>query len=117
MSWCDVDAEIGTSLRDGAAFYTLVDRPESGAVLDRNKFRKIDIAFDNPDYNAVTRLGYYPPRGPGRVSSADAATNGLATCTGPTAGVVTLTATLPAGAAALGTNSEPLTATAQLTCK
>ncbi len=67
----DVDAEIGTSLRDGAAFYTLVYRPESGAVLDRNKFRKINVTFDNPDYKAVTRQGYYPQRGPGRVDPAN----------------------------------------------
>ena len=66
----DVDAEIGTSLRDGAAFYTLVYRPESGAALDRNKFRKIDVTFDDPGYKAVTRQGYYPQRGPGRVDPA-----------------------------------------------
>ncbi len=63
----DVDAEIDTSLRDGASFYTLVYRPESGAVLDRNKFRKISVTFDDPNLHAVTRLGYYPQRGPGRV--------------------------------------------------
>ncbi len=63
----DVDTEIGTSLRDGASFYTLVYRPESGAALDRNKFRKINVTFDDPNLHAVTRLGYYPQRGPGRV--------------------------------------------------
>lgn len=63
----DVDAEIGTSLRDGASFYSLVYRPEAGATLDRGKFRRIKITFDNPDYHAVSREGYYPQRGPYRV--------------------------------------------------
>ncbi len=64
----DVDAEIGTSLRDGASFYTLVYRPEAGVPLDTNKFRKIKVTFENPGYHAVTREGYYPQRGPYRVN-------------------------------------------------
>ena len=51
------------------------------------------------------------------ISSADDSTNGLATCTGTTAGAVTLTATLPAGSSPLGTTTVPLTATTQVTCK
>ncbi len=62
----DVDAEIGTSLRDGASFYTLVYRP-TGAADNPRKFRRIKITFDNPDYKAVTRTGYYPRYGPYRV--------------------------------------------------
>ena len=61
----DVDAEIGTSLRDGASFYTLTYRPV-GVPNDPNKFRRIKVTFDNPGYHAVTREGYYPQRGPAR---------------------------------------------------
>ncbi len=66
----DVDAEIGTSVRDGSSFYTLVYRPEAGATLDNNKFRRIQVTFDTPGYHAVTREGYYPQRGPYRVNPA-----------------------------------------------
>lgn len=61
----DVDAEIGTSLRDGNNFYTLTYRP-TGAADNPNHFRKITVTFDNPNYHAVTRQGYYPQRGPAR---------------------------------------------------
>lgn len=61
----DVDAEIGTSIRDGANFYTLTYRP-TGAADNPNKFRRIKITFDDPGYRAVTREGYYPERGPAR---------------------------------------------------
>ena len=63
----DVDAEIGTSIRDGASFYTLTYRP-TGVADNPNKFRRIKITFDNPDYRAVTREGYYPQRGPARLN-------------------------------------------------
>ena len=62
-------------------------------------------AWANPDPDHLT------------ISSADDATNGLATCIGATAGPVTLTATLPAGSTALGTTTKTLIATAQLVCK
>ncbi|WP_419805505.1 VWA domain-containing protein [Terriglobus sp.] len=61
----DVDAEIGTSLRDGSSFYTLTYRP-TGAANNPNRFRRIQVTFDNPNYHAVTREGYYPQRGPAR---------------------------------------------------
>jgi hypothetical protein len=52
------------------------------------------------------------------ISSANDATNGTATCTGPTSGEVTLTATLPTGSSAFGSpTAAPLTTTVQLTCK
>jgi len=62
----DVDAEIGTSIRDGASFYTLTYRPENTS-LDPSKFRKIKITIDRPGLTVYTREGYYLQRGPGRV--------------------------------------------------
>ena len=61
----DVDAEIGTSIRDGSSFYTLSYRP-TGAANNPNRFRRIEVTFNNPNYRAVTREGYYPQRGPAR---------------------------------------------------
>jgi len=62
----DVDAEIGTAIRDGASFYTLTYRPENTS-LDPSKFRKIKITLDRPGLTVYTREGYYLQRGPGRV--------------------------------------------------
>ncbi|WP_353064771.1 VWA domain-containing protein [Tunturibacter psychrotolerans] len=66
----DVDAEIGTSIRDGASFYTLTYRPENTS-LDPSKFRKIKITLDRPGLTVYTREGYYLQRGPGRVDPAN----------------------------------------------
>ncbi len=54
----DVDAEIGTSIQDGANFYTLTYRP-SDTSLSPLKFRKIKVTIDRPDATALTRQGYY----------------------------------------------------------
>ncbi len=62
----DVDAEIGTGVRDGASFYTLTYRP-TNADLNPQKFRKIKVTLTRPGLTATTREGYYIQRGPGRV--------------------------------------------------
>ena len=62
----DVDAEIGTAIRDGASFYTVTYRPENTS-LDPSKFRKIKITLDRPGLTVYTREGYYLQRGPGHV--------------------------------------------------
>ncbi len=62
----DVDAEIGTSIRDGSSFYTLTYRP-SNTSLDPQKFRRIKVTLDRPGLTATTREGYYLQHGPGRV--------------------------------------------------
>jgi VWFA-related protein len=62
----DVDAEIGTAIRDGASFYTLTYRPQNTS-LDPSKFRKIKVTLDRPGLTVYTREGYYLQRGPGRV--------------------------------------------------
>jgi len=63
----DVDAEIGTSARDGENFYTLTYRPTTGG-MDPEKFRKIKVTVDRPGLTATTRLGYYVAAGPARVN-------------------------------------------------
>jgi hypothetical protein len=62
----DVDAEIGTAIRDGASFYSLTYRPQNTS-LDPSKFRKIKVNLDRPGLTVYTREGYYLQRGPGRV--------------------------------------------------
>ncbi len=62
----DVDAEIGTAIRDGASFYTLTYRPQNTS-LDPSKFRKINVTLDRPGLTVYTREGYYLQRGPGHV--------------------------------------------------
>jgi VWFA-related protein len=57
----DVDAEIGTSIRDGGSFYTLTYRPES-SLLNPEKFRKIEVKVDRPGLKVTTREGYYLQR-------------------------------------------------------
>jgi VWFA-related protein len=54
----DVDAEIGTSIRDGASLYTLTYRP-SNENYDPTKFRKIKVTVDRPGLTFVTRQGYF----------------------------------------------------------
>ena len=63
----DVDAEIGTSVRDGGSFYTLTYRPTDNS-LDPQKFRRIKVTFDRPGLTASTRQGYYVQRGPAQVN-------------------------------------------------
>jgi VWFA-related protein len=62
----DVDAEIGTAIRDGASFYTLTYRPETPPT-DRDKFYRIKVTVDRPGLTVTTREGYYLQYGPGRV--------------------------------------------------
>jgi VWFA-related protein len=57
----DVDAEIGTSIRDGGSFYTLTYRPENSS-LNPEKFRKIEVKVDRPGLKVTTREGYYLQR-------------------------------------------------------
>jgi VWFA-related protein len=66
----DVDAEIGTAIRDGASFYTLTYRPQNTS-LDPSKFRKIQVTLDRPGLTVYTRQGYYLQRGPGHVDPAN----------------------------------------------
>ncbi|HEU4636039.1 MAG TPA: VWA domain-containing protein [Edaphobacter sp.] len=54
----DVDAEIGSAIRDGAAFYTLTYRPTNDS-LDPQKFRRIKVTVDRPGLKVMTREGYY----------------------------------------------------------
>ncbi len=63
----DVDAEIGTGIRDGATFYSLSYRPDTGSV-DPKKFRRIVVTLSRPDLKATTREGYYVQLGPARVN-------------------------------------------------
>ena len=64
----DVDAEIGTSIRDGAAFYTLTYRP-TDPTRDVNHFRKISITVNGrPDLQVITRQGYFDSRAPARLA-------------------------------------------------
>ena len=65
----DVDAEIGTSIRDGASFYTLTYRP-TDTTRDVNKFRRIEVTVvGRPDLKVVTRRGYFDSRGPARLTA------------------------------------------------
>ncbi len=59
----DVDAEIGTSIRDGASFYTLTYKP-SNADEARRPFRGIRVRMKDPNLHAITREGYYLPKAP-----------------------------------------------------
>ena len=63
----DVNAEIGTAIRDGSSFYTLTYRP-TNASPDLQKFRKINVTLDRPGLTVTTRKGYYLQYGPGRVN-------------------------------------------------
>ena len=63
----DVDAEIGTSIRDGSSFYTLTYRP-SNTSTDPQKFRRIQVTLSRPGLIATTREGYYLQYGPPRVN-------------------------------------------------
>ncbi len=63
----DVDAEIGTGVRDGSSFYTLTYRPDNN-IQNPEKFRRIQITFNRPGLTATTREGYYLQGGPGAVN-------------------------------------------------
>ena len=63
----DVDAEIGTAVRDGESFYTLTYRPTTGSQ-NSQKFRKIKIMLNQPGLTVTTRQGYYLRGEPGRVN-------------------------------------------------
>jgi VWFA-related protein len=62
----DVNAEIDTAIQDGANFYTLTYRP-TNTSNDTRKFRKIVVTIDRPGLKVITREGYYPHGGPGKV--------------------------------------------------
>jgi VWFA-related protein len=62
----DVDAQIGSAIRDGAAFYTLTYRPTNESA-SLQKFRRIKVTVDRPGLTVTTREGYYLAYGPGRV--------------------------------------------------
>ena len=65
----DVDAEIGTSIRDGASFYTLTYRP-TDVTRDTHHFRKIVVTVNgHPDLKVVTRQGYFDSRAPARLTA------------------------------------------------
>jgi hypothetical protein len=74
----DVDAEIGTAIRDGGSFYTLAYRPSNDSSSPQ-KFRKIRVTVDRPGLTVTTREGYYPhyapshvdPKGPSRMLTVD----------------------------------------------
>ena len=63
----DVDAEIGTTVRDGTNFYTLTYRPANSS-LDPQKFRKIEVMLSRPGLIATSREGYYLQRRPAAVN-------------------------------------------------
>jgi VWFA-related protein len=54
----DVDREIGTSIRDGANFYTLGYTPTSPDDTEQ-AYRHIRIKLNRPGLSATTRDGYY----------------------------------------------------------
>jgi VWFA-related protein len=63
----DVDTEIGTTVRDGASFYSLTYRPTDDSI-DPQKFRKIKVTVDRPGLIVTTRNGYYVNYGPDPVN-------------------------------------------------
>ena len=63
----DVDAEIGTTVRDGTTFYTLTYRPQNDS-LDPQKFRKIAVTLSRPDLVVSAREGYYVQLPPSKVN-------------------------------------------------
>jgi len=63
----DVDAEIGTTERDGNGFYTLTYRPSDNS-MEPEKFRKIAVTVNQPGLVATTREGYYVRMPPEKVN-------------------------------------------------
>lgn len=65
----DVDAEIGTSIRDGSSLYTMTYRP-TNSVRDVSHFRQIRVTVDGrPDLKVITRKGYFDSRAPARLTA------------------------------------------------
>jgi hypothetical protein len=58
LSRNDVDAEIGTSIRDGDNYYTLSYTP-TGESEAAQPYRRIRIQMNRPGLTATTRNGYY----------------------------------------------------------
>ena len=63
----DVDAQIGTAIRDGGSFYTLTYRPSDDSQ-NLQKFRRIKVTVSRPGLTVTTREGYYLQYGPGKVN-------------------------------------------------
>ena len=63
----DVDAEIGTTARDGTSFYTLTYHPQNDS-MDPQKFRKIEVTLSRPGLVVTTREGYYVRLPPSKVN-------------------------------------------------
>jgi VWFA-related protein len=63
----DVDAEIGTFVRDGASMYSIAYR-STNPDTDPSEFLKIKVTLDRAGLTFVTRNGYYPDRKPARPS-------------------------------------------------
>jgi len=66
----DVDAEIKTTIDEGANYYTLSYSPTSTSE-DAARFRRIVIKLSNPNLIAVTREGYYPETANANNAAAD----------------------------------------------
>jgi VWFA-related protein len=63
----DVDAEIGTAIRDGSSFYSLTYRPSDDSH-NPQKFRRIKVTVDRPGLTVTTREGYYLQYAPERTN-------------------------------------------------
>jgi len=63
----DVDAQIGSAIRDGSSLFTLTYTP-TNPFGDREKFRRIKVTVDRPGITFVTRQGYYPAIRPARLA-------------------------------------------------
>lgn len=74
----DVNVEIGTSVRNGASFYTLSYTP-SGTSDAAEPFRRIRIITKNPDLHVIARAGYYVPHPAGASIAKSPLTGGRAT--------------------------------------
>jgi VWFA-related protein len=61
----DVDAMIGSAIRDGDSLYSFSYRP-TNTTYDPQKFRRIKVEVDRPGVTFITRQGYYPQTGPAR---------------------------------------------------
>jgi VWFA-related protein len=61
LSRNDLDAEIGTSIRDGGNYYTLSYAPTGESRAAKN-YRHIHIKMSRPGLTATTRNGYYIER-------------------------------------------------------
>ena len=63
----DVDAEIGTAIRDGSSFYSLTYRPTDDSQ-NPQKFRRIKVTVDRPGLTVTTREGYYLQYAPEKIN-------------------------------------------------